>query len=456
MTIDNHMKKILLQCLVLITIFSSCKKGNTSISTENDENIGVTKIDSFTVRASTVMLDSIQTSGTGILLLGEVNDPEFGKTTSSTYFPLKSSAKYPVISNIARFDSLKLFLNYSGHQYGDTTTVSTIEAFQLSDKIKLLENPKVLDPDEKSLLSTTNVLYNNSKTKYYSSALGIARFKPKPHTGDSVGIKLNSVLGQELFNLIRERDPIIDNDENFGEYIKGFALVPKTENGNSIVGFKTSSLRMSLYYSEANDNGIRITKNIFFNMADSSFQYNNISTDRKNTALDGISYANREIPLSKTGNRGYIQAGAGLTTKIDLPYIINFLANNAKIINKAELVINVPKKPFTYLQQPQRLNLLIANDKNKPIDVIRNVFATGDQFAQLEELNSSVASTNRYVFNLTEYLTLLKKDPKKYPTSLLLSVPINQLNKSLEQTRTGGPGNANIDIKLNIYYTEFK
>lgn len=450
------MYKTILICLFLLGLFSACGKDDSSINFEKDESMEITLLDTFTIQASTILLDSIPTSGTGIVLLGKLNDIDFGKIESSSYFPLKAADAYPEFNVQAKFDSLKLSLEYAGYHYGDTSKHTTIGIFQLTEEVKLLENPKISDPDESSLLLANNMLYNNSKIGFSTLVLGSIRFKPKPRSKDSINVKLSSSFGANLFAMIYEKDPRVVTNDEFVEYFKGIALVPSGDESNSMTGFKTSSLKMRLYYSEPNASGIRVSKNIVFSIADSLKQFNKISSDRSSTTIKDISYANKETPLSNTANRGYIQAGIGLATKIKLPYILSFLHKKSNIINKAELVIDIPTNPFNYFSPPSNLNLMIANKKNRPQEVIRNPFEQGDQFAVLQNNYADVAASNRYVFNVTEYLDILKKTSNNGDASLLLSVPISRLNKSFERTMTGGPGDAKANIKLKIIYTQFK
>ena len=47
--------------------------------------------DTFTVNSSTLLLDSLPTTGKGVLLIGRMNDPELGNVVSNSYFPIVPS-----------------------------------------------------------------------------------------------------------------------------------------------------------------------------------------------------------------------------------------------------------------------------------------------------------------------------------------------------------------------------
>ncbi|MGF1924247.1 MAG: DUF4270 family protein [Bacteroidia bacterium] len=450
------MIKNLLKCLLLLSIISACRKNDSSIDFIDDETIGVTLLDTFTVRASTMLLDSLSTSGSGTILLGQIDDPAFGKIECSTYFPLQAANTFPEFTKTSRFDSLKLSFEYGGYHYGDTTKIAGFDVFQLSQEIKPQFNPKAFDPDEKSLISASGALYNNSKVAYTNNSLGKIQLKIKPRSKDSVNIKLDQQFGENLFALIYNKDAKTSNQEEFNKYFKGLAIIPSGPDMNSVASYRTGSLKMRVYYSEPDAAGFRVSKNLVFKVVDSTKQFNRIAADRSATVLKDLSYTNRQISSKLTSNRAFIQAGIGIATKINFPHLQTFLKLNSKVINKAELLIEIPGNPASQLLPPKDLNLILADLKDKPQEVLRNSFKQGDQFALLQNASSGLPYAGRYIFDLTEHLDKLRKSKNNVDVSLLLSVPISKLNKSLERTLIGGPGDSKATIKLNIFYTQFK
>src|SRR6266536_1150170 len=68
--------------------------------------------DTFSVITSTVQLDTILTSGTGTLLLGEYKDPVLGAVVSSPYFQIGFTSSFvPGVND--SFDSIGLILPYN-------------------------------------------------------------------------------------------------------------------------------------------------------------------------------------------------------------------------------------------------------------------------------------------------------------------------------------------------------
>jgi hypothetical protein len=437
-----------------LIVLSGCEKPTGTIGLGEQANDGkaISVTDTFTLKTSTVLLDSLPTSGTGTLLLGRVNDPRLGFIESSSFFHLGAPGTYSEMPASAMFDSVTVKLAYSGYHYGDTTQTIGVDVHQLTDVLELIENKKFDDPDESSLLSSYSALYNNSVVGFDNSVLGKIRFKPKPGSDDTLSVKLADGIGRNLFTLAKNNDPLLTNEEDFKDYFKGIALLPDRNSGNSIVGFKTSGACLQLHYSELSMGGIRHPKILKFNLTDSLLQYNRITADRSNTALRDLTLQNKEISSVETSNENFVQAGVGLATKIQFPGIFSFLYDRTVVINKAELIIEVPannSKPFT---PPQNVILFIANKKGKPQSILKSFGSDGDQVAAIEK--EEITGASRYVFNLNDYLSYLRKT-NDLEVCLLLSVAHDKLNNSMERLVTGAPGNLKAKIKLNIIYTQY-
>lgn len=444
--------------LALILALTACNKINNNIHIGKDTSEGYSVIDTTTVQASTLLLDSIKTSGTGTLMVGRLNDANFGVTESSSYLPLGIPSNVPDLKNIktARFDSVRFKLVYNGSYYGDTTQMAGIEIYQLAEKLKLKENKKFGYPDEQSLINTTSALYNNSSFRYNGTLLGSKTFKPRPKGADSVTIKLPNSLGETLYNLIRANDPVVSTQEKFNDYFKGLVLLAAKGSGNNMLNFKGDRTAIQVYYSDETNNGNRKAKSINFNLGDASLQFNRITGNRSGTVIGNIT-PNKPIDYTTTGNTCFVQSGTGLVTRVKFPYILDWLNVKVNVIHQARLIIEIPKSPNSAFNPPAALNLLVADRKNKPQGVINNFYAKGDQLAILQKnYDGDIQDNMRYVFNITEFLNTFRKIPNNTELSLLISVPLSQFPNSVERVVLGSPGNSKTKIKLELKYTKYK
>lgn len=436
---------------LLAVVISSCQKAST-IGFGDSNTVDAALLDSFTVSSSTVLIDSLPTSGTGVILVGNNSDAEFGQVQASSFFHLGIPTS-TTPDKEAVFDSVVVDLHYSGYYNGDTTQTSTISVHQLAQILELEDNAKYSDPDEQSLLIRSSALYNKSSVSYNSSALGTKSFKPRPNSKDSITIKLENSFGADLFTLLKNSDQKVTDQEKFTKYAKGLAIIPST-TGNSIVGYNTSNANLRLYYSTYTTEGIKATNQIKFSLTDSTLQFNRIVSDRSSSTLKNLTATQTVLTSAETATHCFVEGGIGVVTKIQFPGILTFLQDKKYIINKASLVIRPIKNSNTVFAFPENLILYIGNEKNKPQSILAKSYTDGDQTIALQTNYDNIGSSV-YVFNLTEYLAGLKTLTDIDKTSLLLSLPTTKLSTSADRVVISGTGTSAQEISLQILYTKY-
>ena len=145
----------------------SCTKSD-SFSTGKDfvePNTKLSIVDTFRVDLSTVLLDSISSSGTNIALVGQYFDNDFGAVSSMGYF--EPGFNTLNIEENAIFDSAAISLVFSGYSFGDTTSLMSISIHQLNERIDLRDN---------------NYLYNRSSFSYSDNPFRLNCFLTLNHT----------------------------------------------------------------------------------------------------------------------------------------------------------------------------------------------------------------------------------------------------------------------------------
>jgi len=436
-------------CAVLI---SSCEKSST-VGFADSNAVDVALLDTFTVSSSTVLLDSLPTSGTGVILAGNNSDTEFGQLQASSFFHL-SIPESTTLDKNAVFDSVVVDLHYSGYHNGDTTQSSTITIHQLTEVLALQENAKYSDADQQSLLIRSAALYNKSNAAYNSTVLGSRSFKPRPNSKDSVRIKLDNSFGSDLFTLLKNSDQRVTDQTKFTNYVKGLAIIPGT-GGNAIVGFNTSDASMRLYYSSYTTEGIKTSSQVKFSLADSTLQFNRITSDRSGSSLANLTATKTVLTSAETATHCFVEGGIGVLTKIQFPGILTFLQDKKYIINKASLVIRPIKNSNSAFAFPEQLIMYVGNEKNKPQSVVASFDdAETDQTISLQTNYDNIGSSV-YVFNLTNYLNGLKTSTDLSKESLLLSLPTTKLLNTADRLVISGTGTAEQEISLQILYTKY-
>jgi hypothetical protein len=442
-----------LTCLAFyftVILLSSCKKGQTFSPGAQDE-LHVETVDTVQVKASTYLLDSLPTSNKGVILLGQIDDKDFGKLAASSYMQLiPPVAGAPAIPKGATFDSFTLVLKYNKSYSGDTTAPQNLSVHRLTEDMVLRKIPGPAEGEQLPLYIKAQALYSTTTFKYETISTGNLGLQVKPLSGDSIIIPLNEALGREFLALMDKKDNRFTSKDEFIKYFKGIVL--KTTQGNSITGFRADAVKLYINYNYINSAGFSKKDQVIFSGNSIDYQFNHFDTDRSQTKLKSLSTTNKELSPALTGQELFIQAGTGLVTKLQFPTLINFLNESKKVINKIELLIETKPTYYSVFKAPPSLILFVANSANIPKAILPGNYKEGDQTAAFEPGND-LGSTGKYRFLLTQYAAELKKGTYKN-TSLMLSMPTDQLLSSVSRAHLSANTTAHA-IKLVITYTKY-
>ncbi|VXB14644.1 conserved hypothetical protein [Flavobacterium sp. 9AF] len=293
-----------------------------------DSKVDFTVIDSISFTMSTLKIDSLATDLYSKILVGQYQDPYFGKTTASGYAYFVPSSYY--IDNTYVFDSIVLNLKYSGYYYNDTLLQKKIQVYDISKRIK----------------------YRNGQTNYYNAQeiptinlLGERTFYPRI-AKDSVKITLDAAFGALIFNKIKTG--AISNQDELNEVFKGLKITPSSDENASMISFDISNSYLRFYHSDPSDPGNALSYD--FEYSDFSTyrnHFSNIQSDRTGTNLP-VDFLNQEneIDEASLNHLTYIQAGVGITTKVTFPSFKESMNNLGGNIYKADLKIPLDKNLY--------------------------------------------------------------------------------------------------------------
>ncbi|MBK6995834.1 MAG: DUF4270 domain-containing protein [Lewinellaceae bacterium] len=315
--------------LFSLAIWAGCKKPNSlGIDLIDDESEYVFS-DTVEVRCTIEREDSSLTSDRSstaeYFLCGELNDPQFGKSTSNMYALMLGEALNPNFDTTTQaFDSIVLYLRYaSAGFYGDTLTTQTL---------------RVLRMDDGQYISNDKDYYSNQSFSA-GEELGSLTFSPRPNTQDSLfgsfrGPYLRVVLkpefGQELFKLDSASYSV---DSLFFKKLRGLKFV--SSSGGTSPGImmafnlnESTLSRMRLYYHEKSDSTAE-TFDYFFKGANKFTSFEHDHSGSPAGQLIGQEYADEKL---------YVQGMHGVRVKIEFPQA-HRLDNIA--VNQAQLVLTV-------------------------------------------------------------------------------------------------------------------
>ena len=270
--------------LLFCTIFS-CRDESSSIGSKWVESSFINVVtDTCMVTLSTLLADSLATSGDTICQIGRFKDDLYGEIKTSFY------AEYQVPSHSLnettdyQFDSITFKWYTSGDYLGDTLVYHRIDLYSLSQGLSLEDNGY--------LFNKTNVSYNQN------NHLGSVYIRPTPgYRNELHETRLPDEWGKKWFNLMLEDDECMESQDRFRAFFKGIAFIPD-ENGTCINGFQVndSSFCITLYYHELKEKPTEQT--LVFN-ASTSLNYTKVEHDRTNTPLENLK-AGTDYPLPKS------------------------------------------------------------------------------------------------------------------------------------------------------------
>ena len=321
----------------LMLLISACEKPENGIGGEllpDGDNLSVFYTDTIQVLAYNDMRpDSVRTSPMNTGLLGSYWDPMMGKHRSEMYFELRlpsSNVNFGGDTATLVTDSVVLSLDYTNAYYGKLNPLS-IQVYELAENLDL-----------------DSVYYSNQarvtfRENLVDPAFSIIDPDPDNSVGIMVGddlveaqmrIRLKNSLGDKFLNPMYT-DSLATSDV-FRSWFKGFHVKSGDENSAILNANITSTFsKLAIYYHiEEPDTNIAREFDLLINA--NGQRYNYFEHDYTGSVAQ---YFLEDSLLGQ--QRLFIQAGAGETIELDIPYIENWKDSANIAINKAELVFPI-------------------------------------------------------------------------------------------------------------------
>ncbi|KQS41329.1 DUF4270 domain-containing protein [Pedobacter sp. Leaf194] len=464
----KFIKQDLLTLLIGLFLFASCKNP-TSVGLDVDPNSAIqgTLVSDQPVSSQTVQEPDVNTANLLRYPLGYMTDPVFGKTEASvamTVYPSELSIDFGTSSIL---DSAVLVLDLGTQFYGDTTSSRySIDVYQLANTITKYKSSDVQAHNTALLGNFNSKIYPNTPikvTEIVTGAKDTLRTLPA-----QLRIPLNKAFIQS--SILSLATTSTSSNLKFADIFKGlYAEVNKTSStgtgGIAFLDFSTTNSYLQLVYRKTNaSNGIDtlskkfpITNSTIGQIVTANIKHDYTGTPVK-TQLD-----NPATQYTVT----YLQAVAGLKTKISFPNLKNFTSVYGKaLINKAELVVDLSAGSYAYpFNAPQRLSLYRWDIAQQPVNVPDHDQPATNYAGDRRALSDAVfggyydALKNRYVFNVTSYVQDLIDSKKLDYGTFIAPTSLNEFEvtpsaSSAARAVIGSFGNTTNRLKLNIYYTK--
>ncbi|MGE4587373.1 MAG: DUF4270 family protein, partial [Mangrovibacterium sp.] len=401
--------------------------------------------DTFSVKLSTVKLDSISTSGISQLLCGRYSTNLAGTTELVPYFNFDRSSLISSITKFDIFDSITVELGYSGYYIGDTTQVQEFSLYRLTEPLEFINN-EIADDE----------LFNNSYFAHEETPAGSFRFLPRI-SQDSIEFRLDDELGETLIYLALTNDMVLDDDEKFNDYLKGFVLKSSPES-KAILGFTgdTAGVKINLYTHLMEEE--KVEKEYHFYLATEATHFNQTVSDREGTVFSDLKYQEEELASSVTENVSVTMGSAGLVVRVDFPTMPEIFSFDDRTMFKAQLILR-PSTANNIKFLPESLHLYETGRKNQLGDQLITVstYSSSAVEATLKQDDLNQITECYYIADISEYL-LDKLEGNYYNTNngLLLTIPYTDLQTTADLLILNGEKSATYRPKLNLYFLKYE
>lgn len=380
---------IALGFLSSLLAFTSCYDENGTYGNKLVDSVfRNVSIDSSTVVVTSVLIDSLETSGKQVALVGQYEHALWGRVSASGYVAYVRPSYSVDADEAVVMDSLILTLNYTGAFVGDTSVAHTFSIHRLKEKIALNDN---------------GYLYNTNSVAYDEEPLATYTFRPRPGGGDKLEVRLSDELGRDLLERFHKRDEAVSADR-FEEYFKGIVFVPDLQECQSLLSFavEDSSAAISLHYHLADE--LSTSQELLFS-PNTETQFNHIDHDRGGTALEPYPARKVEISSSALGNRGFLFGGLGWYVRLEFPYLSDLMRQGTQVeIEQALLRIYPEQGTYSDLNSlPDSLYLYIADENNVVTDAVKDYLGSEVQRGTLSR-DDTYDENTYYYFDLTTFM----------------------------------------------------
>ncbi len=344
--------KLLLLFSLAIFLFACENPKNIGLELQQPQGlVGVVFTDTVTLKTSTVFIDSLNTTNSAFLLVGQCNDPQMGQLKARSYFTFSPSLINPDIGNDAIFQSLELQLTYF-YGFGDTTQTQTITVHKVTEP--LLED---------------RIYYNFNTLAYDPTPIGSLTFRASDIIARRITIPLNEELRDELGAILLGG---VVTQELINTVLGSLVLVG--EDGNAILGFASianNPIALSLRYDSSNGTNLQYlfplrVPNLPRNGRFISTRFNYVECNRAGTPLVNLDEQYEVLPEDQTSNQVYLQSSLGIRTKIEFPYLAELQKQGAIAINRADLVLPLADpNESVFFKRPGGLELIRVNEQGR-------------------------------------------------------------------------------------------
>ncbi len=460
----DRIKQIPFYLMIIVSVFASCKKSDTNtigadfIATRNGFNVYFTDTTSLILFSS--VHDSVPTRNLTYFMLGDMNDPIFGKSKASIFTQFSVPVNQFSLQD-GIIDSVVLRLKYvsTNSYYGNIWSAQDISVYELKEQLLAVADSGYYSNRTYNFMSSGQTM--TSPIGYYSGSFNLIdsfyetingiNYTLEPH----LRIKLNNSFVSKLQRA--ESVGAFITNTAFQNYINGLAVIAQTPDYKNQAGqgaitnfsMRSSVSGVAIYYHNAAGQQIQV-----FPIFTTDVVTNQYGHNFPTAILQKLKPYNNLVHSDEC----YLEATAGIKTRILTPNILSLVRNHDVAIIGAELVLTVQdgKDDQTY-KVPNNLYLLGADSlgRNALLEDIFEIYPENYYGGVYDP------STRTYKFNIVRHIqniiSTYRKTGKDINYGMNLLIPADDYKNGIGTGRLVLNTNTiNKKVKLNLSYTVIK
>lgn len=428
------------------------------VFTDNQAVLGY--VDSFSLKLSTIRLDSFPTSGHKDFFFGCYHDSAVGNVRTESYIPIVHLDKQNIPED-AIYDSLVICFKPKGGWVGDTLQPKTLNVYEVLD---------VIEPDYHA---EQQKMFNHHKLRRSSSPLATINVRPHPHTKLVSWARMSDSLGRIWFEKLRTNDDVMDNTEDFLNYFKGICVVPDMTDFTWGLDFVSSASKgaasrliedaeqfeIRLHYrtpdDDEDDSYLSFVRSYTSGSSHGDFFYNYLYNDRTGTPFENLQIDGDRVYSSQTNNVSYIQTGSGLAIRIDFPTLseLNVVSDYMRVVD-ARLIIKPKENSFNdEYQLPSKLYLAVTDESNDLFSTLTDL--TGNPVASDLYYLDDEHEQPFYSFAMLNFVRNRVLMPSEDFSALIVLPSDAEYATSFKRLVVDDNKNFGENIQLQVYYVTY-